>query len=107
VVTISVLRLVGRHDRPQEYQRLGNLLVEPSMRVKLAMAISAGGILSVHSATEAQSRRSAQPPYYYAPPSSELRDQSVCEERAQNQDPAGRYAGYPCWARESFGRQSR
>jgi len=33
-----------------------------------------------------------------------LREQQVCEERAQAADPTGLYAGYPCWAREAFGR---
>lgn len=78
------------------------------MRRLLAIVMSISGILSSHLAADAREpRRREQPPYYYAPPSSDLRSQSACEERAQNSDPAGRYAGYPCWARESFSRQPR
>jgi hypothetical protein len=49
--------------------------------------------------------------YYYSPPRSYYRqpggyswERLVCEERAQAADPTGLYAGYPCWAREAFGR---
>ena len=28
----------------------------------------------------------------------------ACEARARHEDPTGRYAGFPCWAREAFGR---
>jgi hypothetical protein len=74
----------------------------------LAVVIALSGILSLHSAAEGQeAKRSARPPYYYTPPSSHLKEQSLCEERAQNSDPGGRYAGYPCWARETFSRQPR
>jgi hypothetical protein len=40
--------------------------------------------------------------YYYAgqPP----RGDSECERRARAEDPTGQFAGYPCWAREAFGR---
>ncbi|HXE87422.1 MAG TPA: hypothetical protein VN524_11590 [Hyphomicrobiaceae bacterium] len=43
------------------------------------------------------------PPNYYAPPPA-ISQRQVCEERAQAADPTGLYAGYPCWAREAFGR---
>jgi hypothetical protein len=42
--------------------------------------------------------------YYQAPRRSQSYEQLVCEERAQAADPTGLYAGYPCWAREAFGR---
>jgi len=79
------------------------------MRVLLVIVVSVGGLLSLHSSVDArESRRSAQPPYYVVPPSSyNLREQALCEERAENSDPAGRFAGYPCWARETFSRQPR
>jgi len=32
------------------------------------------------------------------------RQESECEQRARAADPTGRYANYPCWARETFGR---
>jgi len=78
------------------------------MRPLLAFLIAASGSLSALSTADARElRRSPQPPYDTAPPSSNPRAQSLCEERAQNSDPAGRYAGYPCWARETFSRQPR
>jgi hypothetical protein len=77
------------------------------MRILLSIVISAGGILSLHATADAASVfRRGQPPYYYARPSPEL-ERSVCEDRAQNADPVGRYSGYPCWAREIFSRQAR
>ena len=80
------------------------------MRTLLAIAIFLGGIFAVNNTSADAARkakRSAQPPYYYrAPPPYYSRERLVCEERARNEDPAGRYAGYPCWARESFGRGS-
>jgi hypothetical protein len=42
--------------------------------------------------------------YGYGPPSGYSWERQVCEERAQAADPTGLYAGYPCWAREAFGR---
>lgn len=79
------------------------------MRALLAIAISVGGLISLHSITDAREpRRRAPPPYYFAPPESPaLSERAVCEDRAQNADPSGRYAGYPCWAREVFSRQPR
>jgi hypothetical protein len=47
-----------------------------------------------------------QPRSYYAPPRYYSREQAICEENAQAEDPAGVYAGYPCWARSAFGRGS-
>ena len=79
------------------------------MRIFFAVVIAVGGILVSHSTADArESRRSPQPPQYNAPPSSaQQQEQAVCEERAQNADPAGIYAGYPCWAQESFSRRGR
>jgi hypothetical protein len=80
------------------------------MRAILAIAIAAAGIVSLSPATDAREpRRGARPPssYYYVPPSPDRREQAICEERAENADPGGRYAGYPCWARGTFSRQPR
>jgi hypothetical protein len=47
------------------------------------------------------------PGYYYyrpAPSVGAVSPRQVCEERAFAEDPTGKYAGYPCWAREAFGR---
>jgi hypothetical protein len=78
------------------------------MRAFLAIVISVGGMLSMPAAADAREpKRRAAPPYYFVPPSSDPSERSACEDRAQNADPAGRYAGYPCWAREIFSRQPR
>jgi hypothetical protein len=85
-------------------------LEEPNMRALLAIAISVGGLLSLHAPSDAREpRRRAQPPYAFTPPptSPGLSERAACEDRAQNADPGGRYAGYPCWAREVFSRQPR
>ncbi len=86
------------------------------MRTLLATLIALGSVLALTSSADAarKYRRgpgpSLGPSYYYAPPSynapqsSALRDRIVCEERAQAADPSGQFAGYPCWARETFGR---
>jgi len=55
------------------------------MRTLLATVIFLGGLSALNSTIEA------------AAPSREC-------QRAQNEDPGGQFAGYPCWARESFGR---
>jgi hypothetical protein len=44
------------------------------------------------------------PPAYAPPPYAYRREQSECERRARAEDPSGLYAGYPCWARSTFGR---
>ena len=60
-----------------------------------------GGIIALHATADAarKSKRSAAPPYYYYAPQVD----PVCE-RARAEDPTGLFAGYPCWAREAFGR---
>jgi hypothetical protein len=79
------------------------------MRVPLAIAIFLGGVLVLNTLADAapKSKRRVQPPYSYAPsyppPGYSRREQVECE-RARNEDPAGQFAGYPCWAREIFGR---
>jgi tetratricopeptide (TPR) repeat protein len=47
----------------------------------------------------------AQPPYPAQPPPYS-REEIECE-RARHADPAGRYAGFPCWAREAFSPRGR
>jgi hypothetical protein len=84
------------------------------MRTLLATLIALGSIYALTSTADAgrKSKRAsgsyyyAPPGYSYAPPSAALRERQICEERAQAEDPSGQYAGYPCWARETFGRGS-
>ena len=61
------------------------------MRTLLATLIALGGLSVLNSATEAQSKRKIQPV-------------SLECQRAQNEDPAGQFSGYPCWAQEIFAR---
>lgn len=78
------------------------------MRALFAALIFAGSLFAAHSAADAarRSKRIPHQPRYYQPaqPRPDLREQLLCEERAQNEDPAGQFKGYPCWAREIFGR---
>lgn len=75
------------------------------MRVPLAIASFLSGVFALNATADAapKSKRRVQPSYYFAPPSYNSREQVECE-RARNEDPAGHFAGYPCWAREIFGR---
>jgi len=94
------------------------------MRTLLATLIVLGGFLAATSAADAARAYRRAPAYgpgpsygyaprnnYYGPRNSyggppAISQQQVCEERAQAADPTGLYAGYPCWAREAFGRGS-
>jgi hypothetical protein len=75
------------------------------MRALAVAAILLTSLFVVASTADAarRSKRSAAPPYHFVPPRYDYREQVECE-RARNEDPAGKYAGYPCWAREIFGR---
>ncbi|MBO0764370.1 MAG: hypothetical protein J2P50_07260 [Hyphomicrobiaceae bacterium] len=76
------------------------------MRTTLAVAISVSvsGLFALSANADAAGRykRDARPPYGYAyqHPS----ERAVCEERAKHEDPTGAFGGFPCWAREAFGR---
>jgi hypothetical protein len=88
------------------------------MRTLLATLIALGSIYALTSPADAGRKYKrapgsyyyapydAPPGYSYAPPPAALRERQICEERAQAEDPSGLYAGYPCWARETFGRGS-
>ena len=95
------------------------------MRILLAIAVILAGSLALPGPADArkgvrghgyhpryyqpryyQPRYYQPPSYYYAPPRTYSREQAICEENAQAEDPAGVYAGYPCWARSAFGRGS-
>jgi hypothetical protein len=90
------------------------------MRTLLAIAVILAGFLALSGPADARKGvrghgyhpRYTQPRYYqppssyYAPPRTYSREQAICEENAQAEDPAGVYAGYPCWARSAFGRGS-
>jgi hypothetical protein len=87
----------------------------PAIASLLAAATVVAGAVALSTAAEARKQpRYYQPrayqPYYYRPPRSYRAPRTyswerlVCEENAQAADPTGLYAGYPCWARETFGR---
>jgi hypothetical protein len=90
--------------------------ISPAIASLIATATVLAGAVALSTDADARKRqRSYQPrayqPYYYRPPASYDRaprglswERLVCEERAQAADPTGLYAGYPCWAREAFGR---
>jgi len=73
------------------------------MRTLLAIAMIMAGASALDAAPRgAKAKRhyhSAPYPYAYAP-----RGESECQRRARAEDPTGQFAGYPCWARETFGR---
>ena len=75
--------------------------LELDMRTLLALAIFAGGIVTVGPPADAAKKykRSAERHYYSAPRYS--REEVECE-RAAHADPSGVYQGYPCWAQEAL-----
>jgi len=76
------------------------------MRTLLAMALFTGGILAPHApadTAEAAKKRSVKTRTQAVQPRTYSREEIECE-RARHEDPAGVYAGFPCWAREAFGR---
>jgi hypothetical protein len=76
------------------------------MRTLVAIALLAAGsfTLSLPADAARKTKRNAKPPYYATQEHYRLRERLACEERARHEDPTGRYAAYPCWAREAFGR---
>jgi hypothetical protein len=78
------------------------------MRTLLAFVIFAGGLFALDAPADAarKYKRTAKSQHYSRQYYRYRRD-SVCEERARHEDPTGRYAGFPCWAREAFGRGTR
>jgi hypothetical protein len=56
------------------------------MRTLFAALVILGGLSALISTTQAQQSQECL--------------------RAQNEDPSGQFAAYPCWARETFGRSS-
>jgi hypothetical protein len=92
------------------------MLAKPSLAALLAVVSALAGSVALSAAAEARKKqRYYQPryyqPYYYQPPRRYYQqprgyswEQLICEERAQAADPTGQFAGYPCWAREAFGR---
>ena len=77
-----------------------------NMRTLFALAILACGMLAMDAAADAASRskskRGAKAAYVHKGKVEQARADLVCAERARHEDPSGRFAGYPCWARESF-----
>jgi hypothetical protein len=73
------------------------------MRTLLAILMVLVGTSVLDAAPRSKAKR-----YYYAPYANPYsyapRGESECQRRARAEDPTGLYAGYPCWARESFGR---
>jgi hypothetical protein len=79
------------------------------MRALLAVLIFISGLFAANSSADAarRSKRIMEPRYYQpVQPRPDARERLLCEERARNEDPSGQFKGYPCWAREIFGRGS-
>jgi hypothetical protein len=80
------------------------------MRALMAIVLFAGGILGLDVTADAQSshkRITKSYRYKYeAQPRLTERERLECE-RARQEDPAGEFKGFPCWAREAFGRGRR
>jgi hypothetical protein len=81
------------------------------MRILLAVALILAGASALEARQAGKAKRYYYGPpnaYYYSPPKDYYygapRGASECERRAWAEDPSGQYAGYPCWARQSFGR---
>jgi hypothetical protein len=76
----------------------------------MAFVLVASSMLALNATADAarKSKRIARAHHYYykAHPRYSARERLECE-RAQQEDPTGLYAAYPCWARETFGRGSR
>jgi hypothetical protein len=78
------------------------------MRILIAIALFAGGIVALHApadSADAVKKRGVKPriqTVQTARPRVYSREEVECE-RAQHEDPAGYYAGYPCWARAALG----
>jgi hypothetical protein len=80
------------------------------MRTLLAMVIFAGGMLALDATAQeaGKSKRSARAAYAQkAKKAARLKAETLCEERARNEDPTGQFAAFPCWAREAFARGQR
>jgi tetratricopeptide (TPR) repeat protein len=89
-----------------DYRRI--LSSNPSMTLaidglgRLGVSLSA---LNAPADAAPKAKRSTKPHHYVAQPR-HPREEIECE-RARNTDPVGRYAGYPCWAREALSRRER
>jgi hypothetical protein len=76
----------------------------------LAVALFLAGVSALEAQQRGNAKRYYNSPktYFYNTPKTYLysapRVESECQRRAQAEDPTGQYAGYPCWAREIFGR---
>jgi hypothetical protein len=86
---------------------------ESNMRIPMAVVLLlAGGMLVLGAPADAadgarkhKSKRIAKQQPYKA--KRYTREQRLECERAEQEDPTGQYKGFPCWAREVFGRASR
>ena len=80
------------------------------MRTLLAFVILAVGMFTLSAPSDAarKAKRITKPHYAAQPRYSReevprySREEVECE-RAQHEDPAGDFAGYPCWARAALG----
>jgi|SoiMethySBSTD1v2_1073268.scaffolds.fasta_scaffold683751_2 hypothetical protein len=80
------------------------------MRTLIAIGLFAGAVLSPEASADTvrskYRRIDKQPQQHATQPRSDQRQRVECE-RARQEDPTGEFAGFPCWAREAFGRANR
>jgi hypothetical protein len=76
------------------------------MRTLLAIVIILGGTIGPDATADAARKRSTRQQGHAAQPRANAKEQVECAD-ARHEDPTGSFAGYPCWARESFARGSQ
>jgi hypothetical protein len=76
------------------------------MRSLLTVFIVLGAVFASDATAQADRKRAAKPRDYAARQHSNANGEVECA-RARHEDPTGSFAGYPCWARESFARGSQ
>jgi hypothetical protein len=71
------------------------------MRTLLAIVIVLGGVIAPDATADAVRKRSTKQQGHATQPRPNAKEQVECA-RARHEDPTGSFAGYPCWARETF-----
>lgn len=71
------------------------------MRTLLTIVIVLGAAFASDATARADRKRAAKPRDHAAQQRSNAKEEVECA-RARHEDPTGSFAGYPCWARESF-----
>jgi hypothetical protein len=65
-----------------------------------------GGVIGADATADAAGKRPTKQQGHGPQPRPDAKEQVECAG-ARHEDPTGSFAGYPCWARESFARGSQ